>query len=47
MNQNNAIRCDVSKCRYNNGLQNCTLESIKVTCCSGDHCTCCGDFSEK
>ena len=47
MHQNNAICCDVTKCRHNNGVRNCTLESIKVTCCCGEQCTCCGDYEEK
>ena len=45
--ENNCIKCDVTRCKHNNNGCNCSLSSIKVTCCSGENCTCCGDYDEE
>ncbi|MBQ3116624.1 MAG: DUF1540 domain-containing protein [Clostridia bacterium] len=47
MEKNNCIRCDVTKCKHNADGHNCALHSIKVTCCCGEQCTCCGDYQER
>ena len=47
MIKNESIKCDVTKCRHNLNGCNCVLSSIKVTCCTGGSCTCCGDYQEK
>ncbi len=47
MSRNYSIKCDVTRCKHNADGCNCGLDCIKVTCCTGDTCTCCGDYSEK
>lgn len=44
--KNYCIKCDVQKCRHNDGC-NCQLDSIKVTCGCGEQCTCCDSYDEK
>ena len=44
---NQKIKCDVCACKHNERGENCSLESIKVTCGCDKDCTCCGDFCEK
>ena len=46
MYKNQAIKCDVEKCKHNTEGLNCRLDSIKVTC-GGAGCTCCQDYAEK
>ncbi len=47
MRKNEAIKCEVTKCRHNLNGCNCKLSSIKVKCGCGEQCTCCGDYSEE
>lgn len=40
-NANPCIKCSVSSCAYHNGAQDaCTLDAIKVGCCSSDVSDC-------
>ena len=46
MNDNQTIKCDVTKCKHNRDGKDCHLKSITVPCgCT--ECTCCGDYAEK
>jgi hypothetical protein len=46
MEKNYGVCCTVEKCRHNKGGCNCELDKIRVTCCSGEKCTCCDSFEE-
>ncbi|MBR5192249.1 MAG: DUF1540 domain-containing protein [Clostridia bacterium] len=45
--KNYSIKCDVTKCQHNADGCNCNLDTIKVTCCCGEQCTCCGSYHER